>query len=44
LTSAGEQAYKAGMEVMAGVLADSIGQLTEDERVMLLRLLQKANP
>ena len=42
LTSEGVAAYNAGSGIVDGVLAESIGTLTESERAALLAMLTKA--
>ena len=44
VTQAGEQAREAGAELVDGILTDTVGRLSEDERVTLLTLLTKATP
>jgi DNA-binding MarR family transcriptional regulator len=42
VTVAGRQARDVGGEIMSGVLAETLGQLSEDELATLKRLLEKA--
>ncbi|MDH2413877.1 hypothetical protein [Nocardioides sp. CER19] len=42
LTSAGERAYADGAGIVEGVLSETIGQLSEQERSTLFALLVKA--
>lgn len=44
LTDAGTAAYQAGVSIVDGVLAETVGTLTDDERTSLHALLSKLPP